>query len=207
MSEIRVEEKKNRSIWPWIIGLLALVAVVWAIAEIGDEDDYENEVAATEEYMDTERQEVSNEIEVYENEAVEEFVDFTRTEGEMGLDHVYTSNGIMKLNAALEALADDATVGTTSIESKREMMREAANSIEKDPMAATHANSIRDAFMASANLLEAIQQNNYPNYASEVQELKQAAMDIDPDVLTLNQKEAVKNYFDKAAQVLNHMTI
>lgn len=37
MAEINVEHK--RKVWPWILGLLAVLFVLWAIAEIRDNDD------------------------------------------------------------------------------------------------------------------------------------------------------------------------
>jgi hypothetical protein len=209
MSEIRVEEKKHGSIWPWIIGILALLAVVWAVVEIADDDDddavvaeaYTDDTYTDDTYTEPERETVTN----TNYSDVNAFVTFANDEGNMGLDHNYTSEGLMKLNAALEAMAAEASTNNVDVSGKLNMMRQAANSIEKDPMATTHANSIRDAFMASANLMEAIQQSDFPNLGKQVQEVKQAAMEVKPDELTLNQKEAVKSYFDKAAMALDQM--
>ncbi|MEL6924062.1 MAG: hypothetical protein AAFO94_08445, partial [Bacteroidota bacterium] len=41
MAEIRIE-KKERSLWPWLLGLLLLLLGIWAVIEAGD-DDYDNE--------------------------------------------------------------------------------------------------------------------------------------------------------------------
>lgn len=45
MAEIRVEPKNNnnRSIWPWIIGALLLVGLVWGISRYTGDDDRERE--------------------------------------------------------------------------------------------------------------------------------------------------------------------
>lgn len=37
MAEINIEKKKN--IWPWIIGLLLLLLLLWGLAEMMDNDD------------------------------------------------------------------------------------------------------------------------------------------------------------------------
>lgn len=42
MAEIKVEKRKNTPIWPWIIGILLLVAVVWFLFE-ALQDDTERE--------------------------------------------------------------------------------------------------------------------------------------------------------------------
>src|SRR5690606_13539298 len=52
MADVRVErkepsERRGPSIWPWIIGLLVLALLVWAIAEMVDTD--ETQVAEVEE--------------------------------------------------------------------------------------------------------------------------------------------------------------
>jgi len=49
------------------------------------------------------------------------------------------------------------------------------------------------------------QQAKYPSLVAEATEIKQAAAAINPDVLTLNQKEAVKTFFRKAADLLSKM--
>lgn len=38
MAELNVERKK-RHVWPWILGLLALALIIWAIAAKTDVDD------------------------------------------------------------------------------------------------------------------------------------------------------------------------
>lgn len=50
MAEINIEKKKN--IWPWIIGLVLILLLLWGLAEMMDNDDDVREVptepAATE---------------------------------------------------------------------------------------------------------------------------------------------------------------
>jgi len=53
--------------------------------------------------------------------------------------------------------------------------------------------------------LQNIQKAKFPDLADEVQELKSASESIKPEVLTLEQKDAVKNYFAKAANLLQKM--
>lgn len=50
MAEIRVEPKNNnnRSIWPWILGALLLIGLVWGVAELLEDDEREIEATRTE---------------------------------------------------------------------------------------------------------------------------------------------------------------
>ncbi len=45
----------------------------------------------------------------------------------------------------------------------------------------------------------------YPWLTDEVEELKSASASINPETLTLEQKDAVKNYFAKASDLLQKM--
>ena len=40
MADIRVE-RKGRSIWPWIVGLIVLALLIWALMELLRRDDPE----------------------------------------------------------------------------------------------------------------------------------------------------------------------
>lgn len=45
MAKIDIEQKKN--IWPWILGLIILALIVWAVIALLDNDDYAEVAAAT----------------------------------------------------------------------------------------------------------------------------------------------------------------
>ena len=38
MAEIRVEPKRKAPIWPWIIGILILLGLIWLLVEAFDDD-------------------------------------------------------------------------------------------------------------------------------------------------------------------------
>ena len=43
MAEIRVEPKKKTPIWPWIIGILILLGLIWLLVEaFSDDNEYED---------------------------------------------------------------------------------------------------------------------------------------------------------------------
>lgn len=49
MAEIRVEPKSKTPIWPWIIGILILLGLIWLLMDAFGEDEPELEEAPIEE--------------------------------------------------------------------------------------------------------------------------------------------------------------
>lgn len=49
MAEIRIERRRGPSLWPWVIGLVVLALLVWAIAELVNTDRDNKTMAAADE--------------------------------------------------------------------------------------------------------------------------------------------------------------
>ncbi len=143
-------------------------------------------------------------IEVKENNGtVAAYVNFVENSKEkMSLDHAYTNEALLKLIEATNAMANE--VGY-DVQADIEQAKEYAKMITNDPFETTHADNIRKADGILTNALQNIQKAKYPTLATEVEALKSASESIKPGVLTLDQKEAVKNYFAKAADLLQKM--
>ena len=82
---------------------------------------------------------------------------------------------------------------------------EYAEMITNDPFETTHADNIRKAGDVLTNVLQNIQKAEYPGLTNEVAELRNTSESIEPGVLTLDQKDEVKNFFSKAAKLLQKM--
>lgn len=80
-----------------------------------------------------------------------------------------------------------------------------ANQITKDPMATNHADKIKKAAEIISTSLQNIQMAKYSSLKTEADDVKSAASAINPGVLTLDQKQAVQSFFDKAAILLQKM--
>ncbi len=91
------------------------------------------------------------------------------------------------------------------VQADLEKVKEYAKMISSDPFETTHADNIRKADDILTNVLQNIQMAKYPGLTNEVEELKSASESIKPGVLTLEQKDAVKNYFAKASDLLQKM--
>lgn len=193
MAEIKIEKKTN--IWPWIIGLLVLAAILYFVFRSNDgEESVATEIAPVEN--------LESEATGANVDAVADYIQYVESGANMGLDHTYTSQALEKLSSAVQAKANQQGVDVTADLTK---VNEFANQITQDPFETSHADKIRNAAEILGNSMQTIQQAKYPNLGNAVTEVKQAAGNIKPSELTLDQKDAVKGFFGKSADLLRQM--
>jgi hypothetical protein len=193
MAEIKIEKKK--SVLPWAILALVLIAGIiylyYSLTTVRDDKvaDNTNNTELTDPHGN--------------NTTVTSFVSYVNDDtNKMSLDHNYTNNALLKLTDAIEAKASD--IGY-DVKVDLNGAKEYADKITNDPFETTHANNIRKAADILSTSLANMQQAKYPALAAEAGELKNASASINPDVLTLDQKNAVKSFFSKAANLLSKM--
>ncbi len=214
MSQIRIEEKKGGSSpLPWIIGLLLLGLIVWGVAEAFDEAD--------EAYTETEVIEDNEAVApvatgIDENNNYVEFNDESYTnymtttedmEGDMGLGHEFTDRALTQLANAAAALAAHKGVDDgTNADSKAARVKQMAQEITEDPMATDHADKIKMSALLITEILEDVDRDAYSGeHGSQLTELRNEAQAIDPQALTLDQKDDVRSFFRQARMVLEDM--
>jgi hypothetical protein len=197
MAEIKIEEK--RQLWPWLLIGLVIVALLLYFQVFNNKDTE----AETEEDFITNTNE-SGLLGVKENNGtVATYVNFVANSNDkMSLDHEYTNEALLKLIEATDAMANE--VGY-EVQADIEKVREYAKMIANEPFETTHADNFRKANDILTNVLQNIQEAKYPELTNEVVALKTASESIKMGVLTLDQKEEVKNYFAKAADLLQKM--
>jgi len=192
MAEIKIE--KRTRVWPWVIAIILLIAGLVYIFENRNGDIAEAEVITI---ADTLSKPAST-----DDGPVHDYIQFVNEGRTMELDHAYTNGALIRLSNAIrykaEVTGHDLTAGLDKV-------KEHAADITDDPYATTHARSIRSAADILVNSMQKIQQDKYPNLESEMTEVKNAAKDINPKVLTLNQRDAVKTFFSKSADLLQSM--
>lgn len=199
MAEIKIEQKKQ--VWPWMIVGLVIAALLVYLLVFSDNSKNTEVVTEADHITNTSETDL---LEVKENnDTVAAYVNFVENSKEkMSLDHAYTNEALLKLIEATNAMANE--VGY-EVRADLEKVKEYANMITIDPFETTHADNIRKADDILTNVLQNIQKAKYPGLADEVEELKSASESIKPGVLTLDQKDAVKNYFAKASDLLQKM--
>ncbi|PKL86056.1 MAG: hypothetical protein CVV22_04710 [Ignavibacteriae bacterium HGW-Ignavibacteriae-1] len=200
MAEIKIEQKTQA--WPWVLAGLVIAALLVYFLVFQEDDQYAD--AHTDANYTTNTRDENNLIGVRENNsAVADYVSYVEnTKGRMGLDHTYTNDAFTKLIDATEDMADE--VGYDA-DAELERAEQHHQMITVDAFETTHANHIRETADNIANVLQNIQKAKFPSLANDVQGLKSAAGAIKPDVQTLEQRDAVKNYFAKASDLLNKM--
>ena len=146
----------------------------------------------------------SDAIDVNENNStVAEYITFVRNDmNKMTLDHAYTNEALLKLTSATRAMATETGF---DIKGDLDKAKQYADEITKNPFETSHADNIRKSADILSGVLQNMQQAKYPSLEKEVSELKNASAAINPDVLTLDQRDAVKSFFAKAADLLQKM--
>lgn len=190
MTEIKIEKKKP--LWPWILLLLLIGVVLVYFLVFRDRDEVK--VAL----------QTPSLISMKENNStVAEFVRFVEVESrDMGLDHVYTNAVLLKATDATKAMAGEINY---DVKADLDKVKEQGQAILMDKFGKSHADSLRKAADTLTNALQRMQEAKYPELANEAAELRDAAQAIKPDVLTLDQKDNVKAFFAKAADLLKKM--
>jgi hypothetical protein len=202
MAEINIQ-RKEKSMWPWIVGGLILLLVILFLAGVFDGDKNIYDRTAT---VDTTMQRPAPAASEFPDE-VRDYLAYVRGHDTTAMDvsHDYDSKALMYLADALDALADRDYVGNTEVENTRKILREKADKLQDDPASKNHADMLRDAAMSASNLMEVMQKAQYPDLTGAVAEARSAAMAIVPGKPALDQKQTTQNFFLKAGVVLEAM--
>jgi hypothetical protein len=224
MAEIKIEKKKN-NLLNGLIVLLALVLIGW-IAYDSIEENYEVEavVQPTQNiivvdqpngiaYQDdqypydkkTSQQLTGDQSDFDNNYAL--FVKRIESPNlEMNLEHEYCNAALKALAGSLSALIAEYNIeDEASLLDNPNKIKKYADEITENWRETDHADMIRNAAMSSIEVISTIQEHKFPELKSEVESLHTAALQIKPSTLTLEQKKAVKSFFDQTASVLQKM--
>lgn len=191
MAIIKIEKKKT--MWLWILLVVAIIAIIFYF--LSTEKIKEEK---------TEEPKTVNLLNVKENNrTVADFINFVDNDlNKMSMDHKYSHDALIKLADATQAMANEINYVIMDDLSK---VKEYAVMITKDSLADTHANNIRSAADILTNALQIMQLSKYPDLSNESTELSVSKNSINPNVHALNQRDAVKLFFNKAANLLRKM--
>ncbi|MDO8896979.1 MAG: hypothetical protein Q7V19_04965 [Bacteroidales bacterium] len=120
----------------------------------------------------------------------------------MALDHAYTNDALTKLADATEAMANE--VGF-DIKTDMDKVKVLSEKITKDPYAVTHSGDIRKAGEIIAASLNSMQKAFFPGLKTEAAEVQRSVEKINPQILTLDQKDTINTFFKSAADLLQKM--
>jgi hypothetical protein len=215
MADIDIERKGGGSIWPWLLGLLALLLVGWLLWEMFDDDDEVTDPAAavvepaapvpapvTTDTM------AGTAATAAVPAAVQQYLTTCAPQdtAAMGLDHQYTSDCIRQLVASVEAVLQNPNMQGVDVQAQLQDARQAADRLVQTPETSTdHAGMARNAFTSAATLIGAIQDQRFPAMDAQASGLEQAAQSVQPAQPLLEQRGAVQSFFRQAGDVLQGM--
>lgn len=195
MAEITVQ-RKGPGGWGWLIGVLALVLVGWAVVAMMNRDDEVKTALVPSTVRPADPSPAATAGDAAPAPAVAAFLTFADApagaaeSAPVGLGHDYAADGIRRLTAALEEVVDDAP-DVAPVRKQFTELQEKADRIQSDPRSLTHADQDR---WPDARDLE-----------DQLKQVRMAAARVDAARPLLDQAAAVKGFFDRAAGVVRVM--
>ncbi|WP_034258684.1 hypothetical protein [Aequorivita capsosiphonis] len=196
MAEIKI--KKKEPIWPWILGLLLIGAIVYFLVFADDSTDDVDDVTTTKTEQPMNQDEMDNSNDLKNVSEINDYNIYV-SNPDMDVDHEYSSEALKRLIAATSATANELQI---DIDADMSAANSLANEIKKDPESLMHANKIKDAAHKITKALKTIQTEKFPQLTSQYTEVETAVSNINVDTPTLDQKSALKAFFNKAGNLL-----
>ncbi|MBW3670064.1 MAG: hypothetical protein KY432_00160 [Acidobacteria bacterium] len=211
-------EPKRRPLWPWIVGLLVLMLLIWLLLEAMDRDEealVATGTAVTETIAPVPTATTDTADAGVLPQQVEEYMRTCYLEEgaepeAVGREHEFSTHCLNLLAGSMSAVAQQRPADP-AIDQQIENVRQQAEAIgESDPTSLEHSNAVRSAAEASAEALGAMQQafaGTDQQAVSSVDRAREAAQQISPTEALLDQKDALRTFFREAGNALRNMAI
>lgn len=212
MADIDIE-RKGSPVWIWwILGLLVLGLILWALIGMGGDDDVDVvEPAPVATSADTGygagmATTMPSEIQSFRSECTE--LGGTTT-ADMGVEHEFTVSCLEGLHSALAAISVRDTVGGVEVQQQLDDFQSAVTQLrDSDPSATTHAATARAAALAGTRVMEGMRDAYFQASAevrTAVDEAASAAEGLRAQGQLLEQRDAVRGFFRESADALEAM--
>lgn len=222
MADINLEKKRSTPIWPWILGLLALLVIGWLIVEAMDRDDRDVATTTSTAAADPITAPAPAGAPVSGTQAsaatmpagLQEYTSRCQTEegaqpDAIGQDHEYTTRCFDLLASSMSAIASQRQADV-NLTQQIETVQQQVNSMrQSDPASLEHSNSTREAATASAEALSSMQQafgTAGDEAESAVRSARDAAQQIEASEALLEQREELKTFFREAGNALQALS-
>ncbi len=204
MAEIKIE-RRNRPVWPWILGIILIAIIIWFLLTYFNNEPYNSETGSVD-TTTTLRYDVQPvPQDSLAAKPVMDFVNFARADSNQEAENIqsYSAEGIRLLTNALTSIVNRNDSTNTNIVSLRDsLQKNAAKVQEGKATSADFKNSINNA----SDLMAAIQKENYPNLKQQAERVKMASDAIIPNKPITDQKSEIKDYFSRSAEMLQAIT-
>jgi hypothetical protein len=214
MAEINIEKKSGPPAWLWIVGLVVLALIAWAVISMMTGDDRDDWTTAQDTAVTTTQPAQTPATTPGGPMAVQTFsrecaVDEGQRTDDMGLDHEFTVNCLEQLAASIESVAQQ-TAGQPNVNPQVQTIRQNAQQIrDSDPMSTQHANWTREALNAGVTAMESLQQAGTAadqQAQNSIAQARQAAQQMQTSEVQLEQLTHIRSYMRNAAQALDSLS-
>jgi hypothetical protein len=208
VADIDIQERRG-SAWPWIIGLLALVLVIWvAVEAIDDEGDDMAVTDPAEEVYPADVDVGAPAAPAIPAEVMTFDQQCASGEGmteEMARAHEFTVSCVRQLAGALQAVIQRDTVGGAALAAQLEQLRTKVDGLSTNPASPEHSTALAEVMSEASSLINQVEEDRLNG--SDALERRagrvQAAVDsFDADGVLLDQRDAIVSFFREASSAL-----
>lgn len=194
---------------PWILGALIGIGLIWLFTNIVDIPDEDATIA-----VDTLQSPNLNEEKPAAGTAptavdrVAEFIRFAdqNRAARVGPEHIYASDGMGLLAAAIDALSEQFMADSSEMEPRLQRLRAAAETIRQHGDSSNGSAEVRNAFQVAAEMLSTVQRQSFPQAAQQMEGVRQTATAIHAQRPLPDQITAIEAYFRQVGITLRTMT-
>lgn len=204
MADINIE-KRNKPVWPWIIGVLAIIGIVWWAVESTENLGTEGTTVVNPIVPGVG---VSSDADLFEEASSlrrteTAFVSYIRNyenRDKIGDDPEVTGEALIKLSDALRDLVNE-----DDLNAELDKIEEEGRQIKENHGLMDNADKLSSTFASAADIMVRIQQREYPNAENEVNEVSVAAQQVNTDEDLFAQRTEVASFFNEAAEAIQKM--
>lgn len=203
MAEIHVE-RKQKPIWPWIIGLLVIIGVIWLIADGSERPmDSGTAIVPTAPGIGIPSDADVTEEEIPVIKPAIGFVTYIKNNenrNKIGDDPDITGEALIKLSIALRDLSNG-----EGLEEEINLVERDGKQIQQNPEYMDNPDRLSNAFASAVSVMEKIQARDFPDAQSEVNDVREASQRLSTDRDLFEQRNEVTTFFDEAADAVQKM--
>lgn len=221
MADIKIQKKKT-VLWPWIVGILAVIAIIWFVMSRMNKNSVDKNVENTT-LADTTKNTAfpqfpgDNVNQTNENQAnnpnKKKAVmpnDYNRWYKNLDKNHFPNSRqevslGLRLLSSSLDHIVNESNLASDDFRQARMQLEEGLAGMDADERSLDVNAKAFQAFTYMGKIIEIIAKKN-PGIESESKSINQIVKGLSPKEPVIQQKEKVYNFFTEADNMLNKLT-
>ena len=212
MAEIKIQKKKP--MWPLVILVIIILIGIFFLwfyddRELVNDPLQKDTISTVEELFNVELLDTNSDAlydgnygTVRDEQAIADYMEFVDNRADRSAENDYYRSSFTKLIAAPERFAEIENVDVSnSISAARDNTARMSNNTARP---ATSDNIEKTANEVS-NALKRIQQQNFANLSTEMEEVEDAAEEIDGNQSLDSEHDDINDFFDRSARILMKM--